>query len=107
MAISTDPNGETHLSNATFFHWAKEAAGNKISDFAPKRIRSGVETLLAATGVSQDIRGRLQSHGISGVQDRHYNAHDYLAEKRQALDLLYELLDGRKPDSRKTPSKVD
>lgn len=103
-AISTDPKGKTHLSNATFFHWAKEAVDNKISDFAPKRIRSGVETLLAANGVSQDIRGRLQSHGISGVQSRHYDGHDYLPEKRQALELLYELLEGRKPKAKTAES---
>jgi integrase len=106
FAISSDPEGRTHVSTTTFLNWAKAAVGDSISDFTPKRIRSGVETLLAANGVSRDIRGRLQSHGISGVQDRHYNAHDYLAEKRQALELLYALLEGRKPDSRKTPSKV-
>jgi len=46
----------------------------------------------------------LQRYAAS-LQDRHYNAHDYLAEKRQALE-LFALLDGRKPDSRETPSKV-
>lgn len=57
------------------------------------RIRSGVETLLASARISSDIRGRLQSHGISGVQSRHYDGHDYLAEKRQALETLLRLLD--------------
>ena len=45
------------------------------------RIRSGVETLLAANGVSQEVRGHLQSHGLTGVQARHYDGHDYMPEK--------------------------
>jgi hypothetical protein len=40
-------------------------------------------------GVSKDIRAQIQSHGLSGVQTRHYDRHDYLNEKREAL-LLWE-----------------
>jgi hypothetical protein len=75
--------------------WAIEAAQNDIEDFQAKRIRSGVETLLASAGVSQDIRGRLQSHGIGGVQTRHYDGHDYLSEKRTALEILFRVVDQR------------
>ena len=57
-------------------------------------MRSGVETLLAARGVGQEIRGRLQSHGVSGVQAKHYNAHDYLPEKLAALKLLEAAITG-------------
>ena len=57
-------------------------------------MRSGVETLLASLGVSKEIRGRLQSHGISGVQDRHYNAYEYMKEKEDALVLLFQYLEG-------------
>jgi hypothetical protein len=39
-----------------------------------------------------DVRGRLQSHGVSGVQSRHYDGHDYLPEKRKALTILYQVL---------------
>ena len=92
FAISTS-GGDTHLSAITLSRWAVEAAGAAIPDFATKRIRSGVETLLASARVSSDIRGRLQSHGISGVQQRHYDAHDYLDEKLQALESLFRLLD--------------
>ena len=62
--------------------------------FQLKRVRSGVETLLAQRGVSQEIRGRLQSHGVTGVQSKHYNAHDYLPEKLAALRLLEAALNG-------------
>jgi len=92
-AISTD-KGATHLSAITLSKWA--VATTALPGFQAKRIRSGVETLLASARISSDIRGRLQSHGISGVQSRHYDGHDYLAEKRQALETLFLLLDGPK-----------
>ena len=92
-ALSTD-GGVTHLSAITLSHWAVAAAAN-IPGFATKRIRSGVETLLASARISTEIRGRLQSHGITGVQARHYDGHDYLEEKRHALDTLLSLLEAQ------------
>jgi integrase len=85
--------GKTHLGERAISTWAK-AAGKGIPSFQAKRIRSGVETMLAAARISSDIRGRLQSHGISGVQARHYDGHDYMDEKREALDTLFKLLEG-------------
>ena len=90
-AISTEA-GTTHLNALSLSRWAVEAA-HDLPDFQAKRIRSGVETLLASARVSSDDRGRLQSHGISGVQTRHYDGHDYMEEKRHALEVLYQLLD--------------
>ena len=89
-AISTD-KGSTHLSATTLSNWAVDVAD--ISGFQAKRVRSGVETLLASVRISSDIRGRLQSHGVSGVQARHYDGHDYMDEKRHALETLFCLLD--------------
>ena len=99
-AISTD-SGKTHLAATTLSQWAKHAAAEAggadgIADFQAKRIRSGVETLLAKAGVTQDVRGRLQSHGISGVQARHYDGHDYIPEKLMALEKLYSVLEQRR-----------
>lgn len=90
--LSTD-GGKSHLGATTLSAWAKAAAGDKIKDFQAKRIRSGVETLLASARLSRDQRGRLQSHGVGGVQATHYDAHDYLPEKREALETLRRLLD--------------
>ena len=90
-AISTD-KGETHLAATTLSAWATEAA-HALPEFQAKRIRSGVETILASARISSEIRGRLQSHGIAGVQARHYDGHDYMEEKRQALETLFQLLD--------------
>ena len=36
--------------------------------------------------------GQLQSHGLGGVQNRHYNRHRYDAEKLAALEALYALM---------------
>jgi hypothetical protein len=91
FALSTD-GGETHIAATTLSEWAVEAAVDLIHTFQAKRIRSGVETILAGAKVSQDIRGRLQSHGISGVQARHYDGHDYRDEKRESLETLYNLV---------------
>lgn len=93
-AFSLD-QGETRVSASMMANWAK-SAGKEIDDFKIKRIRSGVETLLAGAGVSMEIRGRLQSHGIHGVQATHYDAHDYLPEKAKALATLHRLIEGTK-----------
>lgn len=84
--------GDRHLAGTTLSNWARDAAV-EIPGFATKRIRSGVETLLASARISTETRGRLQSHGITGVQARHYDGHDYMSEKRQALETLFNLLD--------------
>ena len=69
---------------------AKELA----SPFTPGDLRRTVETRLAALGLSEEVRGHLQSHGLSGVQKRHYNFFEYDAEKRAAVEALLELLTG-------------
>jgi integrase len=90
-ALSTD-GGKTHLGQTTLSNWA-QAVAVAIPDFQTKRIRSGIETLLASAKVSTEIRGRLQSHGITGVQARHYDGYGYLDEKHHALETLFHLLD--------------
>jgi hypothetical protein len=96
FALSTD-GGKTHLAATTLSAWAVEAAVD-ISGFQAKRIRSGVETVLASLGLPSEIRGRLQSHGVAGVQARHYDGHDYLAEKRRALESLFAFLERKESD---------
>lgn len=70
--------------------------GTAVSVFTPGDIRRTVETRLAALGVSSEVRAHLQSHGLSGVQIRHYNVHDYAEEKRAALERLHRLVTGAK-----------
>jgi hypothetical protein len=44
------------------------------------------ETMLAKMGISKDLRAQILSHALSGVQDRHYDKHQYIEEKRKALE---------------------
>lgn len=94
--LSTD-HGKTHMAATTLAGWAKAVVGNQIEDFQAKRVRSGVETLLAASSVSREDRGHLQSHGVQGVQAAHYDAHDYLPEKKKALKKLQHQLERTNP----------
>src|SRR5690606_22896321 len=45
-------------------------------------LRRTAEPHLAALGVSTDVRAQIHAHGLGGVQARHYDRHDYAAEKR-------------------------
>ena len=91
--LSTD-NGRRPISAMTMTNWSK-AIATSIPEFQLKRVRSGVETALAGAGISKEIRGQLQSHGLSGIQARHYDAYDYMREKRDALATLFSILKSR------------
>lgn len=67
-------------------------AGKITTPITPGTIRRTVETRLAAARVSKEIRAQLQSHGLGGLQDRHYDRHHYLPEKLDALKKLRSLL---------------
>jgi len=75
--------------------------GRSRSLFQGKDLRRTCETMLAGMGVSKDVRGQLLSHGLSGVQDRHYDRHGYMDEKRAVLrawnDKLEALRKGEQP----------
>jgi hypothetical protein len=105
--LSTD-GGTTPMHPTSLTVWAAEVARSAgLQGFQLKRVRSGVETVLAEAGVSLHVRGLLQSHGIGGVQERHYDAHEYMAEKRAALDLLLARLSARVHVARKPRSTVN
>lgn len=83
---------------------AMQAAGELEGGmFTLGDLRRTVETRLAAEGVSLEIRAQLQSHGLGGVQAKHYDRHDYLAEKRGALETLHRVLTGQ--SAKVTPIK--
>jgi hypothetical protein len=78
-------------------------SGMSATPFTLADLRRTVETRLAGKGVTREVRGYLQSHGLSGVQVRHYERHDYEKEKRAALRLLHKWiksLDEQKNKSR-------
>lgn len=84
--------GDAPLEPTALRRFAHANGANVIPGFKLKRLRSGVETFLASRKVSKDIRGRLQSHGVAGVQDKSYDAYEYLDEKLSALQLLQAAL---------------
>jgi integrase len=90
--VFSTTKGRKPISARTLTGWAHAIVGEKVGGFQLKRIRSGVETLLAREGVSREVRGHLQSHGLTGVQARHYDGHDYVPEKLQALELFVALV---------------
>lgn len=59
--------------------------GEARSAFQMRDIRRTCETMLAAMGISREVRAQLQSHGLGGVQNRHYDRHQYMKEKLAAL----------------------
>lgn len=75
---------------------AMEEAGElEKGHFTVGDLRRTVETRLAAAGIRDEDMAQLQSHGLGGVQSRHYNKHEYLSEKRAALETLHRLLSGK------------
>ncbi len=97
--LSVD-GGASPVSAKAIADWAKDVAAGvdwmptdkPIGQFQAKRIRSGVETALASLRVSQEIRGHLLSHGVTGVQAASYDGHDYAPQKLEALEALHRFL---------------
>lgn len=97
--LFTVTGGQTGAGGSTIRKYVKriadamaEAGELSGGQFSVKDLRRTVETRLAAAKVGKEVRAQLQSHGLSGVQDRHYDRHDYLDEKRAALQTLYRLM---------------
>ena len=62
--------------------------------FSMRDLRRTAETHMAALGISSDVRAQIQSHGLGGIQARHYDRHDYMPEKRAALSLWTQRFKG-------------
>jgi integrase len=58
---------------------AKEAR----EDFELRDLRRTAETMLASLKVPSDVRAQLLSHGLGGVQNRHYDHHDYALRRNK------------------------
>jgi hypothetical protein len=70
------------------------ARGEASAPFTLGDIRRTVETRLAEARVPADVRAHLQSHGLGGVQTRHYDRWDRAPEVRAALEVLHRILTG-------------
>lgn len=55
--------------------------------FQQRDLRRTCETMLQKLGIDKEVRAHVLSHGRSqGVQGKHYERYDFLAEKRAALE---------------------
>lgn len=69
-----------------------QKAGTAEAHFQFSDIRRTVETYFASLKIPLIVRALLQSHGLTGVQNKQYDMYDYIAEKREALQLLEDFL---------------
>lgn len=67
-------------------------AGELADRFTLGDLRRSVSSRLAEARISSDIRAQLQSHGLGGVQMRHYDQADYEPQIREALETWHRLL---------------
>lgn len=88
--------------DARIFGASERLAGDRVSEinklikiptFTIRDLRRTCETMLVSIGIRKDIRAQLLSHGLGGVQDNHYDRHDYTGEKRQALTIWESKID--------------
>lgn len=95
----TDPplfaNRERRLLPVTLSHRVPELAAELGGvRFTLADLRRTVETEMAALGFSVDLRAQLLSHGLGGIQAKHYDKHGYMNEKRAALARWEQHLEG-------------
>ena len=76
--------------------------------FSMRDLRRTAETHMAALAISSDVRAQIQSHGLGGIQARHYDRHDYMPEKRAALELWSRRFRNLPPVTRRSaPAFID
>ena len=68
--------------------------GMEGEHFNLRDVRRSLETALVAAGISLDVTAQLMSHALGGLQHRNYLRHDFDGEKRRALVVLEQILDG-------------
>lgn len=75
------------MSSKTLPHAFKRYTSHfKVEHFTPRDIRRTCKTLMASNDMAdKEVRDRLQNHAISDVSNRHYNIHDYRAQKLALL----------------------
>ena len=56
-----------------------------IESFSPRDIRRTFKTIAGSMGISLELRNRLQGHALTDVGSVFYDRHDYLSEKRIAM----------------------
>jgi integrase len=60
--------------------------GTVVPDATPHCLRKTMATFVPKLGFTRFVVSRVLNHSEEGVTGRHYDFHDYLSEKRNALD---------------------
>jgi len=76
---------------------------NRVGAWRYGDLRRTVETRMAELGIRKEVRDRIQSHGLSGVTERHYNRSDWLPQILIALDAWNTHLDAIVNDALAAP----
>ena len=85
--------GPALLDNASHYVTKISAAmvetGEAVEPFCLSDIRRSIETIMSGKlRISKDDRAQLMSHGISGVQEKHYDKSTHMDAKTEALAKL-------------------
>lgn len=90
MPFTTDGKRRMVVETLSVCARSVSAALTKKHGYPPfqlRDLRRTCETMLQKLGVDKEVRAHVLSHGRSqGVQAKHYERYDFLAEKRAALD---------------------
>ena len=92
-------NGKIKLNLSTVSDYVSAVSSEFVSSgisttpFQFSDLRRTIETRLSGMKVPKETRAYLQSHGLNGVQTRHYDRHDYEQEKRDALRVLHQWIE--------------
>ena len=74
------------LPDRAYIRANDEDKGRARATFTSHDLRRTVETRMAALGIGKEIRDRVLNHKDRSVSGTHYNRHDYVVEKRAALE---------------------
>jgi hypothetical protein len=98
---SVNPEMVTNEATAIATALLNEPKAERVikEEFRLRDIRRTCETRLAALGISRDLRAQIQSHGLGGIQARHYDRHDHMDEKAAALKAWVAFLETAPADN--------
>lgn len=71
---------------------SRYVAAHEVERFSPRDIRRTVKNLMIDAGINREQRNLIQGHGLTGVDIKHYERHDQLAEKRAGIAVYDQFL---------------
>lgn len=84
---SKDPSLSVQHQTLYSFLWRQRDRG-VIPHVTNRDMRRTWKTLAGKAGLTKEIRDRLQNHTLQDVSSKSYDRYSYIAEKREAMDIL-------------------